>query len=142
MRKVADILRRKGNHVTTVEPSITVIDALHIMAEQNIGSVVVAMDGKFLGIMTERDYSRKVILNGRSSTDTTVGEIMTKDFPPVTATDTVEHCMALLSTQNLRYLPVMNGDTLAGIISINDVVKETILTQQETISHLQDYIHS
>jgi len=142
MRKVADILRRKGNHVTTVDPSITVIDALHIMAEQNIGSVVVAENGKFLGIMTERDYSRKVILNGRSSTDTTVGEIMTKDFPPVTATDTVEHCMALLSSQNLRYLPVMNGDALAGIISINDVVKETILTQQETISHLQDYIHS
>jgi CBS domain-containing protein len=142
MRKVADILRRKGNQVTTVEPTITVIDALHIMAEQNIGSVVVAMDGKFLGIMTERDYSRKVVLNGRSSTDTTVGEIMTTDFPPVTATDTIEHCMALLSSQNLRYLPVMNGDALAGIISINDVVKETILTQQETISHLQDYIHS
>ena len=142
MRKVADILRRKGNQVTTVDPSITVIDALHIMAEQNIGSVVVAEHGNFLGIMTERDYSSKVILNGRSSTDTTVGEIMTKEFPAVTATDTVEHCMALLSSQNLRYLPVMNGDALAGIISINDVVKETILTQQETISHLQDYIHS
>ncbi|QEC68033.1 CBS domain-containing protein [Panacibacter ginsenosidivorans] len=142
MRKVADILRRKGNHVTTVEPGITVIDALHIMAEQNIGSVVVAENNRFLGIMTERDYSRKVILNGRSSTDTTVGEIMTKDFPPVAASDTVEHCMELMSNQNLRYLPVMNGDVLAGIISINDVVKETILTQQETISHLQDYIHS
>ena len=82
MRKVSDILRRKGNHVTTVQPSITVIDALHIMAEQNIGSVVVAENGRFLGIMRERDYSRKVILNGRSSTDTTVGEIMTKDFDP------------------------------------------------------------
>jgi CBS domain-containing protein len=142
MRKVADILRRKGNQVTTVQPSITVIDALHIMAEQNIGSVVVAENGRFLGIMTERDYSRKVVLNGRSSTDTAVGEIMTKDFPPVVSSDTVEHCMELMSNQNLRYLPVMNGDALVGIISINDVVKETILTQQETISHLQDYIHS
>jgi len=142
MRKVSDILRRKGHQVTTVEPSITVIDALHLMAEQNIGSVVVAQHGKFQGIMTERDYSRKVILKGRSSNDTTVGDIMTTDFPPVTPLDTVEHCMELMSNQNLRYLPVMSGGNLAGIISINDVVKETILTQQETISHLQDYIHS
>jgi CBS domain-containing protein len=142
MRKVSDILRRKGNNVTTVAPSITVIDALHIMAEQNIGSVVVAENNKFMGIMTERDYSRKVILKGRSSNDTTVGDIMTTDFPRVISSDTVEHCMELMSNKNLRYLPVMNGDALAGIISINDVVKETILTQQETISHLQDYIHS
>jgi len=142
MRKVSDILRRKGNNVTTVAPSITVIDALHIMAEQNIGSVVVAENNKFLGIMTERDYSRKVILKGRNSNDTKVGDIMTTDFPPVASSDTVEHCMELMSNQNLRYLPVLNGESLAGIISINDVVKETILTQQETISHLQDYIHS
>lgn len=142
MRKVSDILRRKGSQVTTVAPSITVIDALHIMAEQNIGSVVVAENNKFLGIMTERDYSRKVILKGRNSNDTKVGDIMTTDFPPVAASDTVEHCMELMSAQNIRYLPVMNGDNLAGIISINDVVKETILTQQETISHLKDYIHS
>lgn len=142
MRKVSDILRRKGNQVTTVLPTIPVIDALHLMAEQNIGSVVVAENGRFQGIMTERDYSRKVILKGRSSTDTTVGDIMTTDFPPVTTSDTVEHCMELMSNQNLRYLPVMTGAALAGIISINDVVKETILTQQETISHLQDYIHS
>lgn len=142
MRKVSDILRRKGSQVTTVAPSITVIDALHIMAEQNIGSVVVAENNKFMGIMTERDYSRKVILKGRNSNSTTVGDIMTTDFPPVVPSDTVEHCMELMSAQNIRYLPVMNGDNLAGIISINDVVKETILTQQETISHLKDYIHS
>ncbi len=142
MRKVADILRRKGSNVTTVPPSTSVIDALHMMADQNIGSVVVAENEKFLGIMTERDYSRKVILNGRSSTDTTVGEIMTADFPAVHKHDTVEHCMELLSQQNLRYLPVMEAGNLIGIVSINDVVKETILTQQETISHLQNYIHS
>src|SRR5690242_12203074 len=135
MRKVSDILRRKGNNVTTVLPSITVIDALRMMADQNIGSVVVAENGKFLGIMTERDYSRKVILMGRHSNDTTVGEIMTKDFPTVLSSDSVEYCMELMSGQNLRYLPVMNGETLSGIISINDVVTETILTQQETISH-------
>jgi len=142
MRKVSDVLRRKGSRVTTVPPSTSVIDALHMMADQNIGSVVVAESGKFLGIMTERDYSRKIILKGRSSTDTTVGEIMSSEFPSVTDRDTVEHCMEIMSAKNLRYIPVMNGDALAGIISINDVVTETILTQQETISHLQNYIHS
>ncbi len=142
MRKVADILRRKGDNVTTVPPSTSVIDALHMMADQNIGSVVVAENGKFLGIMTERNYSRKVILKGRSSTDTTVGEIMSAEFPFVHQKDSIEYCMELMSKQNLRYLPVMDGDRLAGILSINDVVKETILTQQETISHLQTYIHS
>ncbi|NNV56438.1 CBS domain-containing protein [Limnovirga soli] len=142
MRKVSDVLRRKGSKVTTVPSTTTVIDALHIMADQNIGSVVVAEEGKFLGIMTERDYSRKVVLNGRSSTDTTVGEIMSDQFPAVAESDTIEHCMELLSSKNLRYLPVMTNGKLSGIISINDVVKETILTQQETISHLHSYIHS
>ena len=142
MRKVSDVLRRKGNKVTTVLPSTSVIEALHMMADQNIGSVVVAENEKFLGIMTERDYSRKVILKGRSSTDTTVGEIMSADFPSVTEKDSIEHCMELMSSKNLRYIPVMNGDKLNGIISINDVVTETILTQQETISHLHSYIHS
>ena len=142
MRKVSDVLRRKGNQVTTVPPSTTVIEALHIMADQNIGSVVVAESEKFLGIMTERDYSRKVILKGRSSTDTTVGEIMSSDFPSVSERDTIEHCMELMSSKNLRYIPVMSGEKLNGIISINDVVTETILTQQETISHLHSYIHS
>ncbi|MEP7318838.1 MAG: CBS domain-containing protein [Panacibacter sp.] len=142
MRKVSDVLRRKGNKVTTVPPSTTVIEALHMMADQNIGSVVVAENGKFLGIMTERDYSRKIVLKGRSSTDTVVGDIMSSDFPFVTERDTIEHCMEIMSSKNLRYIPVMSGENLNGIISINDVVTETILTQQETISHLQNYIHS
>lgn len=142
MRKVAHILARKGNAVTTVEPSMTVIDALHIMADQNIGSVVVMNDGRFAGIMTERDYSRKVVLKGRSSSDTTVADIMSSEFPVLTPDDTIEHCMHLLSENNLRYLPVKIGDKLVGIVSINDVVTETIITQQETISHLQSYIHS
>ncbi len=142
MRNVSHILRRKGNSVTWVTPSTTVIEALHIMADQNIGSVAVMENNHFLGIMTERDYSRKVILKGRSSTDTTVGEIMSSDFPHVTENDTVEFCMELMSDRNLRYLPVMDGRRLSGIISINDIVKETILTHEETISHLHSYIHS
>ncbi len=142
MRKVSDILRRKGNRVTTVTSTTCVIDALQIMADQNIGSVVVMDKEVFLGIMTERDYSRKVILKNRHSSDTPVGEIMTKDFPPVKQSDTVEACMQLMSEHHIRYLPVIENGALAGIISINDLVTETIQNQEETISHLQSYIQS
>lgn len=142
MRKVSDILRRKGNKVTTVSADTSVIDALRMMAEQNIGSLVVMDNDSFLGIITERDYSRKVILMGRHSSDTPVGEIMTVDFPAIKQTDTVEACMQLMSDRHIRYLPVIENGKLAGIISINDVVTETISNQEETISHLQSYIQS
>ncbi|HEY4062223.1 MAG TPA: CBS domain-containing protein [Puia sp.] len=142
MKKVADILSHKGSRITSVNPETTVLEALQIMADQNIGSVLVLEGDKYMGIMTERDYSRKVILKHKSSTDTRVSEIMTKDLPHVTPHDTIDFCMQLLSDKNIRYLPVFDNNTLCGIISINDVVKETILTQQETISHLHDYLHS
>ena len=142
MRNVADILKRKGNHVETVQSELTVIEALKLMADKNIGSVAVVQNDKFIGLMTERDYSRKVILKGRSSSETTVGEIMNTGYPSVIKKDSIEHCMELMSTNNLRYLPVIEHGNLAGIISINDVVTETILTQKETIEHLQNYIHS
>lgn len=142
MRTVNNILARKGNSVVAVEPSTPVIRALQIMADKNIGSVVV-MDGtKFLGIMTERDYSRKVILKGRSSDHTTVADIMSSELPAIKLTDKIEYCMKLLSEKKLRYLPVMENDELAGIISITDVVTETIISQQEMISHLQNYLQS
>jgi CBS domain-containing protein len=142
MRKVSNVLQRKGNRVATVPPEMTVIDALKLMAEQNIGSVVVMKEEKFAGIMTERDYSRKVILKGRHSSETKVGEIMTTDFPYVSMNDTVESCMQLMTSHRLRYLPVIENEQLVGIISINDLVTETILTQAETISQLQSYIQS
>jgi CBS domain-containing protein len=142
MKKVADILSHKGSRITSVSPQTSVLDALRIMADQNIGSVLVLEDEQYKGIMTERDYSRKVILKGKSSTDTKVAEIMTSDLPHIKPHDTIEFCMQLLSDKNIRYLPVFDNDELCGIISINDVVKETILTQQETISHLKDYLHS
>ncbi|RYY23666.1 MAG: CBS domain-containing protein [Chitinophagaceae bacterium] len=141
-RKVSDILLRKGSHITTVTPDETVLQALKIMADQNIGSVMVMSEGQYLGIMTERDYSRKVILNGKSSTDTPVSEIMSDDLPRVTPNDSIEFCMKLMSDKNIRYLPVAEHGMIIGIISINDVVKETILSQQETISQLKDYLHS
>jgi CBS domain-containing protein len=142
MRKVSHILSRKGNHVESVDPSTTVIQALQIMADKNIGSLVVLKNNQFAGILTERDYSRKVILMGRHSSETPVSEIMTSDFPPVLPSDSVEKCMQLMSSKHIRYLPVIDQGKLAGIISINDVVTETILNQQETISQLQNYIQS
>jgi signal-transduction protein with cAMP-binding, CBS, and nucleotidyltransferase domain len=143
MKKVSDILSHKGKHITSVSPETTVLEALQIMADQNIGSVLV-LDGnqQYSGIMTERDYSRKVILKGKSSTHTQVSEIMSEDLPHVTPHDTIEFCMQLLSDKNIRYLPVFENNVLCGIVSINDVVKETIITQQETITHLKDYLHS
>lgn len=141
MRTVAQVLSRKGMNVVSVLPSTSVIDALKMMAEKNIGSVV-AEGSTFLGIMTERDYSRNVVLKGKSSDHTTVADIMSSDFPSVTSDDRIGHCMKLLSNNNLRYLPVMEDGKLIGIISINDVVTETILSQSETISHLQNYIQS
>ena len=141
-KKVADVLLRKGSHITTVSPNTTVLEALHIMADQNIGSVMVLEDGHYLGIVTERDYSRKVVLKGKSSTDTLVTEIMSSDLPRVTANDSIDYCMQLMSDKNIRYLPVFDENQVTGILSINDVVKETILSQQETISQLKDYLHS
>ena len=143
MNKVADILSRKGMDAISVVPDATVLEVLKIMAEKNIGSVVViSKEGIFHGIVTERDYSRKVILKGKSSTDTKVSEIMSTDLPRISPGDTVEHCMQLMSDKNIRYLPVFTNNELKGIISISDVVKETILAQQETINHLESYIHS
>jgi CBS domain-containing protein len=141
-KKVADILLRKGSNITTVQPGTSVLDALRIMADQNIGSVMVMDNGRYQGIMTERDYSRKIILKGKSSTDTPVSEIMSNDFPRVTTGDSIDYCMQLMSDKNIRYLPVFDGEQVLGIISINDVVKETILSHEETITQLKDYLHS
>jgi CBS domain-containing protein len=142
MKKVADVIARKGGNITNVSPNTTVLDALKIMADQNIGSVMVMENDQYRGIMTERDYSRKVILKGKSSTDTPVSEIMSSDFPRVTPQDSIEYCMQLMSDKNIRYLPVFEGDQLSGIISINDVVRETIESHEETITQLKDYLHA
>ena len=105
MRKVGDILGRKGASAVAVAPDTKVIEALSIMDEKNIGSVLVMDGGEYLGIITERDYSRKVILKGKNSTDTNVGDIMSDQLPSVKPEDSVEYCMALMSDKNIRYLP-------------------------------------
>lgn len=140
MSKVSAILARKGSTVTGVLPETTVMEALSIMAEKNIGSVVVMENEQYQGMMTERDYSRKVILKGKSSTETKVSEIMSTDLPTVTPDDSVEYCMEMMTSNNIRYIPVFENNKLAGIISMSDVVKATILAQKETITHLQSYI--
>jgi len=143
MKKVSDIFSHKGRKITSVPPDTTVLDALKIMADQNIGSIMVTTTaGEYLGIMTERDYSRKVILKGKSSTDTKVSEILSEELPRVTPSDSIEYCMQLMSDKNIRYLPVFENEALVGIVSINDLVRETILTQEETISQLKDYLHA
>ncbi len=140
MNRINDILSRKGRSIVTISPDINTLDALKIMAEKNIGSVVVMQQDEYLGIITERDYSRKVILKGKSSANTTVAEIMSVGLPHITPQDSIEHCMALMTGNNIRYLPVFKDNKLAGIISMSDVVKQIILAQQDTINHLDNYI--
>lgn len=142
MKKVANILARKGVHVIAVSPTEKVIHALELMNEKNIGSLVVTESGNYLGILTERDYARKVILKGKSSQDATVAEIMSTGLPQITPDNSIETCMQIMSEYNVRYLPVFEQGKLCGIISINDVVTETIIAQKETIEHLENYIHS
>lgn len=141
MRIVADILNRKGASAVAVAPDTKVIDAMAIMAGKNIGSVLVMDGGEYLGIITERDYSRKIALKQKSPADTMVSEIMTTDLPPVRPSDSVEHCMKLMTEKNVRYLPVIEYNRLAGIVSMSDVVKETLLEKKETVSQ-ETFIHS
>lgn len=142
MKKVSDIFLHKERKITAVPPSTSVLEALQIMSIQNIGSVMVMENQDYLGIMTERDYSRKVILKGKSSTDTLVSEIMSDDLPAVNLNDSVEHCMQLMADKNIRYLPVFELDKIYGVVSIHDLIRETIQHQQETISQLKDYLHA
>lgn len=142
MNTVSSILARKNKLPITVSPHATVVEALRLMADKNIGSVVVMKDNKYLGIMTERDYSRKVVLKDKNSMSTPVEEIMSTDLPVVKPSDSIDHCMQLMSNENIRYMPVFDKDQLTGIISMSDVVKETILAQKETIDQLQNYISS
>ena len=142
MNRVQQVLSRKGVNPVSVSPDTSVYDALKVMAERNIGSVIVMDGDTYLGIVTERDYSRKVILQDKHSDTTLVSEIMSSDLPRVSPEDTIDQCMELMTKNNIRYLPVFNNDQLAGIISMSDVVKDTILSQQQTINHLNEYLYS
>ena len=142
MTTVQSAINRKQQKLVSVPANTTVLEALTIMSEKNIGSVVVLNENDYAGIMTERDYSRKVILKGKDSTSTRVDEIMSVDLPKVKLSDTIDHCMQAMTNENIRYMPVFDNSQIVGIISMSDVVKETILAQKETIDQLQSYISS
>jgi CBS domain-containing protein len=137
---VANILRKRHKNIISGPPTLSVIEALKIMNDRNIGSLVIIDGDYYKGIFTERDYARKVALKGRRSVDTTVAEVMSVDLPRVSPRDRIEHCMKLMSDKNVRYLPVMEQHRLVGIISILDLIEETVSVQSETISHLRDYM--
>jgi CBS domain-containing protein len=142
MKNVSDIFKRKGLHNVTVTRDSTVLDALKIMAEKNIGSVVVMEADQYVGLFTERDYARKVILHGKTSSELTVGEIMSEYLPKASPKTSLEECMEIMTNHNIRYLPVFEGEEYIGVISIIDVVKETMMAQRDTIDQLHQYIHS
>ena len=140
MHTVRDILNRKGAAVRTVAPTDTVLHALGVMAEHNIGGVLVVDGDKLVGILTERDYARRVVLLGRASRDSKVADIMTTHVHCVTPERTVNECMALMTDRHIRHLPVLDHKQIIGVISIGDVVKATIAEQEFEIAQLQSYI--
>jgi CBS domain-containing protein len=141
MKKVSEILAHKGASVISVQPTTRVLDALKLMSDKNIGSVMVMVNDTYHGLLTERDYARKVILKGKSSADTLVQDIASNDLPQISLDTSVDNCMQLMSEKNLRYLPVFDKDKVIGIISINDVIKAVMANQQDTITALENYIH-
>ncbi len=141
MKTVGDLLKAKGHRVWSIHPSATVFEALQLMAEKDIGALAVVEDGNLVGIFSERDYARKIILHGRSSSTTSVREVMTSKVAVVDPSRTIEEAMALMTDKRLRHLPVIEHGKLAGIVSIGDLVKGIISEKEFVISQLENYIY-
>jgi len=137
---VASILNNKGRRIWSIDPEATIYDAIAMMADKSVGALLVCSGYKLLGIISERDYARKVILQGKSSKDTRVEEIMTHPVITVTPQHTVDDCMRLITDHRVRHLPVIDGHEVVGVISIGDLVRAIIAHQAETIDHLHAYI--
>lgn len=142
MKSVRQLLQAKGAAIYSITPEASVFSALKLMAEKDVGALLVVSGGKLAGILSERDYARKVILFGKSSHDMLVREIMTEKVVTVQPEQSVEDCMGLMTARRVRHLPVMDGDKLLGLLSIGDLVKEVIAEQEQTIRQLESYIHS
>ena len=142
MRNVQQLLNEKSGQLLTISPTASVLDALKLMAEKDVGALIVLEEDKLVGIFSERDYARKIILFGKSSQDTAVGEIMTPGVVCVRPTQSADECMALMTGRRVRHLPVLSQDKVVGVISIGDVVKEMISDQKQTIEQLEQYIKS
>ena len=137
---VGVILKHKGSHVYSVSPDVTVYEALEKLADEDIGALVVMQDTELVGIFSERDYVRKVILKGRSSKEMHVDEIMSSPVETVNLTTTVDECMYCMTSKRCRHLPVLDGDRVVGVVSIGDLVNWIMTVQDFTINQLQDYI--
>jgi len=142
MKTVTQLLQAKGREIHTIGPEARVFEALKLMAEKNVGALVVTEGGRLAGIISERDYARKVILLSKSSHEIAVREIMTSRVITVQPGQTVEQCMSLMTEKRIRHLPVTEGEKLIGVLSIGDLVKEVIAEQEQTIKQLESYIHS
>ncbi len=138
--KVSDILKGKSSHIYSVTGQASVYEAIKLMGEKNIGALLVMEGEKLSGILSERDYARKVVLRGKSSRETMVKDIMTENVLTVTTSDTIETCMEVMTQKHIRHLPILEAGKVLGMISIGDVVNAIIKTQKETIEHLQSYI--
>jgi CBS domain-containing protein len=142
MKSLKQLLDAKGNQLHSIRPDARVIEALRLMAEKDVGALLVMEGARLVGILSERDYARKVMLQGKSSQDVLVREIMTANVVTVDPAKTVEACMALVTQRRIRHLPVCEEDRVIGIVSIGDLVKEVIAEQEQTIKQLESYIHS
>ena len=140
MKLIKHLLDRKGRHIISIKPEESVLDAIRLMAEKGIGSLVVMEDQELLGIMSERDYARKVIIKGRSSESTAVSEIMTANVFTTSSSETVNDCMSVMTEKKIRHLPVVEDNAVIGMISIGDLVEAIISDQQEEIEQLEHYI--
>jgi len=137
---VYDILHNKSGAIWTTSPDDSVYQAIHLMGEKNIGALVAVENGVVIGVLSERDYSRKVVLQGRTSRDTLVGEILSRPAITVQSRDSIEKCMQLMTVHRIRHLPVVDDGTLAGLVSIGDLVSWVMHFQRHTIQQLQCYI--
>ena len=142
MKSLKQLLSAKGGQIHSIGPDAKVIEALQIMAQKDVGALVVMEGGKLAGILSERDYARKVILRGKASQDVPVREIMTAEVVTIDQSRTIEECMALVTHRRIRHLPVVEDGNLIGVVSIGDLVKEVIAEQEQTIKQLESYIHS
>src|SRR5664279_5426774 len=134
------ILGQKGGEIFSVSPDATVFEAVSLMAEKNVGALLVVHEGRLAGLVSERDYTRKVMLRGKRSRETQVREIMSSDLTIVTPREPVENCLRMMTEKRVRHLPVVEGDMLRGMISIGDLVKWVIASQSAAIAHLANYI--
>ncbi len=137
---VNQILSKKGNEVYSIVSTITVYEAIKVMGEKNIGSVLIIEDTALKGVLSERDYARKIVLKNKASKDTLVKEIMDTDLVTVKLTDNIEYCMELMSEKRVRHLPVVDSNVVVGLVSMSDVVKAIIEIQKDTINYLNSYI--